>query len=536
METLAAFRAHWMNDVLLANLLAAAALVALVGAVTWAARRLLHACGRQVTAWTGSHRVGAVGQKAAHHAASLSLRLALGVVVLVAAGSVAYHLAGRDVRADLRIWLATLSPSDLLQAGVRAGGFVLLLLVSGVAVRAVRGARPWVERPVARWLTRPGNEGDVRHWFGLLEQFAVGGVGLAAAWEAVRVLALPDPVTWTVGLVARLALVLAGVRLLPLAARILLAATADLGDRHLARGRTARYWERVRRLFPFGQRCFEAAVYVYGTALAVGEFGFIPVVADYGTRVVTCIGIFFGCRVAIELSQVLLNEAFGLYAEDRAVDQKGQTLVPLLQSVCQYGLYFGSGVVMLGVLGVNTGPILAGAGLLGLAVGLGAQSLVTDFVSGFFILFEEQYLVGDYVTIGDAAGRVEAVAIRHTQVRDGEGRLHIIPNGQIKGVVNASKGYLNAVVDLTLPADADLAEALGALREAGRRLRRDHGDDLLAETEVRGLVNLGLAEMTVRAVTKVRPGTQETVQSEYRRLLREVLDDRRLLRRVRQAA
>src|SRR5207249_3958992 len=126
--------------------------------------------------------------------------------------------------------------------------------------------------------------------------------------------------------------------------------------------------------------------------------------------------------------------------DERSQDQKGQTLVPLLQSICQYTLYFGSGVVMLGVLGLDTRPILAGAGILGLGVGLGAQSLVTDVVSGFFILFENQYLVGDFVEIGEAAGVVEAVGIRVTQVRDSHGKLHIIPNGQIKAVVNFSKG------------------------------------------------------------------------------------------------
>src|SRR5262249_42715060 len=155
-----------------------------------------------------------------------------------------------------------------------------------------------------------------------------------------------------------------------------------------------------------------------------------------GPRIVQCIGIFFATRVLIELFTVLLNQAFGMYQEDRPVDQKGQTLVPLLQSISQYVLYFGAGVTILGTLGVQTGPILAGAGILGLAGGLGAQSLVTDVVSGFFILFENQYLVGDVVQIGDACGRVEAVSIRHTQIRDEQGKLYIVPNGQIKSVVN----------------------------------------------------------------------------------------------------
>jgi small conductance mechanosensitive channel len=191
---------------------------------------------------------------------------------------------------------------------------------------------------------------------------------------------------------------------------------------------------------------------------------------------------------------------------------------------------------MLGVLGVDTRPILAGAGILGLGVGLGAQSLVTDVVSGFFILFENQYLVGDYVQIGEAVGMVEGVSIRLTQVRDGHGKLYIIPNGQIKGVVNYSKGFVNAVVDVRMPTGSDLEGVFRSLAEAGRRLRKEHGNVVLAETHVQGLVDLGTDVMTVRAVTKVQPGTHGAMQSEYRRLLKQVFDQQRLPEKARVAA
>lgn len=144
-------------------------------------------------------------------------------------------------------------------------------------------------------------------------------------------------------------------------------------------------------------------------------------------------------------------------------------------------------------------------------------------VSGFFILFEGQFLVGDFVQIGDAAGTVEAVGIRVTQIRDGQGRLFIIPNGQIKGVVSYSKGYVNAVVDLRFPAGSDLEAIFRSMTEAGRRLRQAR-KEILADTEVQGIVDLGTSEMTIRAVTKVHPGTHVLMQNEYRRLLKQTLD------------
>jgi small conductance mechanosensitive channel len=156
---------------------------------------------------------------------------------------------------------------------------------------------------------------------------------------------------------------------------------------------------------------------------------------------------------------------------------------------------------------------------------LGAQSLVTDVVSGFFILFENQYLVGDIVQICDAQGRVEAVSIRHTQVRDEQGKLYIIPNGQIKSVINYSKGYVNAIVDFKVPTTTPLDQVMRDMAEAGRRLRQTRRE-VLAETSVKGLVELTPGDMTIRAVTRVQPGTHLAMQNEYRRLLKEVFDER----------
>jgi small conductance mechanosensitive channel len=254
---------------------------------------------------------------------------------------------------------------------------------------------------------------------------------------------------------------------------------------------------------------------------------FLPQVAESGPKVVDCIGIFFLTRVFIELAQVLLGEAFGLYGDSDEVDQKAQTLVPLLASVCQYVIYFGSALLMMQKLEIPTTPFLAGASIIGLAVGLGAQNLVTDVVSGFFILFENQYMVGDFVQIGDAVGSVEEVGIRVTKVRDGFGKLFIIPNGQVKGVVSYSKGFVNAVVDMKVPSGSDLEGLFRAMAEAGKRLRQARRE-VIEDTHIHGLLDLGTSDMTVRAVTKVKPGTHWAMQNEYRKLLKQVFDEKPL--------
>jgi small conductance mechanosensitive channel len=196
-----------------------------------------------------------------------------------------------------------------------------------------------------------------------------------------------------------------------------------------------------------------------------------------------------------------------------------------LESLAQYVLYFGGVLMILRVFDVDTTPILAGAGVIGLAVGLGAQNFVADVVAGFFILFENQYLVGDYIQIGDAQGRVEAINIRCTQIRDESGKLVIIPNGQIKTVVNYSKGYVNAVVDIKVPTSTSLDQVMRDMAEAGRRLRQRRVE-AIGETVIKGLVELTPSDMVIRAVTKVQPGTHLAMQQEYRRILKEVFDER----------
>jgi small conductance mechanosensitive channel len=373
-------------------------------------------------------------------------------------------------------------------------------------------------------------------WFSLLGRYIQASIRLLAGLAVVPLIGLGSWASLSLVFVLRIITIVVVARLLTLACRIITRAINDLGDRHVQTPTFSLYWERVKRLFPFAESCFDAAVYVSATAQCVEALHFIQIVVDYGPRVVRCIGILFTTRVGIELLQVLLNQAFGLYDEGREINQKARTLVPLLYSICQYVLYFGSAVAMLGVLGLNTGPILAGAGIIGLAVGLGAQSLVTDVVSGFFILFENQYLVGDFVQIGDAAGIVEAVGIRLTQIRDGQGKLYIIPNGQIKGVVSYSKGYVNALVDVRVPAGTDLDKMFRAMAEAGKRMRQAR-KEVLADTEVQGLVDLGTSEMTIRAVTKVRPGTHISMQNEYRRHLKlTLLDQAREVNSAGQAA
>jgi small conductance mechanosensitive channel len=506
-----------------ANLLTFYGLIVAVILAGLILRRLLNRGGSRLSALKAFRWLEKAGAEAVRRARVGLVWLVLAIVALISVGGVSYHLAGRDIRIDASDWYEQFTVAEIVELGIAAAGLLALAAVSWLVVRVIRRLRPVPETWIRRLVERPENRETLQSWFRLLERYLVAASRILAIWLAAKVMGLSELVVSSIGFLLSVITILCVARLLTLTFRTLSLPLADVGNYYLAQGPFRHYWERVVRLFPFGERCFEAAAYVSATSLCVQMLQFIAFVASFGPRIVECIGILFGTRVLIELVQVLLNEAFGFYHEERRFDPKGRTLAPLLQSVCQYVLYFGSALVMLGVLGIDTKPILAGVGIVGLAVGLGAQNLVTDLVSGFFILFESQYLVGDFVQTGDACGIVEAVGIRLTQIRDGHGKLHLIPNGQIKGVINYSKGYVNAVVDVRVPSGSDLEGVFRAMHEAGRRLRQTR-QEVLDETQIHGLVELGTSEMVVRAVTKVQPGTHASMQNEYRRLLKQVFD------------
>jgi small conductance mechanosensitive channel len=517
-----------------ANAIAVHGLIVLAILACLLLRRMLARGGQRFVERTGWKWIEPVVMESMRHGRRLVLWVTIVASVVLGVAGVIYHRAGHDIRVDVQQWRTELSRETWTQLGYHLGVVLGALFAAWVGSRWLRRLHPHIEKRVVDKLGCAGNEDVLSQCVTLVVRYGAFGLWFVALTVIDRFEQPPNgvtPFTRILTLATWLYGILVVAHVLPLTLKSISPNIASLGSRLLGRTRFHRYWERLARLLPLGERCFQYAVYIQAAYVVVQMLdltAFFKMFAQEPEKLppalVKCIGIFFATRVLIELIQVMLNQSFGLYSEDKLVNQKARTLVPLLNSVCQYVLYFGAGVMMMGELGMQTTPILAAASFLGLAVGLGAQNLVTDLVSGFFILFESQYLVGDYVQIGDAHGIVEAVGIRLTQIRDGHGKLHIIPNGHIKGVVNYSKGYVNAVVDVKAASGSDLEAILRTMTEAGRRLRQHH-HEVLADTQIHGLVELGASEMTIRAVTKVRPGSHEAMENSYRRMLKQVFDE-----------
>ena len=195
--------------------------------------------------------------------------------------------------------------------------------------------------------------------------------------------------------------------------------------------------------------------------------------------------------------------------------QRARTIGSVLRSGTTFVVYGVAITLVLGELGINLGPILASAGILGLALGFGAQNLVKDFLSGMFMMVEDQYGVGDVVDLGEASGTVEAVGLRVTTLRDTKGTVWYVRNGEVLRVGNSSQGYSVAVVDLPIGHQADILATTEIADRTAAELTAEGSAlaaDVLEPPEVLGVESISSEGVTLRITTKVRAGRQWAVQ------------------------
>jgi small conductance mechanosensitive channel len=202
---------------------------------------------------------------------------------------------------------------------------------------------------------------------------------------------------------------------------------------------------------------------------------------------------------------------------DERVKLRTKTICGIINSCIMVFVGIISVILILGELGINIAPILAGAGVLGLAVSFGAQNLVKDVITGFFILFEDQFGIGDVIKIDDHAGIVENMNLRTTILRDLSGNVHIIPNGEIKQVVVMTKHWARAVVDIQVFYKQDINKILDIITDVTSILYKERNDQILEAPEVLGINSIDSNGVTIRVMVKTKPAEQWSVEREIRR-------------------
>jgi small conductance mechanosensitive channel len=200
--------------------------------------------------------------------------------------------------------------------------------------------------------------------------------------------------------------------------------------------------------------------------------------------------------------------------------QRTETIASVLGNLATWGLTFAVISVVLTEAGVSTGAIVAGAGILGAGLGFGAQSLVKDLISGLFIVFEDQYGVGDSVDLGQAEGVVESVGLRVTQVRDLEGTLWFVRNGEVMRVGNQSQGWARAVIDVAIEYQSDVSLAQEALARAAKSI----DGKALGEPEIWGINALSGDQVVLRLVQKTKPEDKDDVARKLRQAVKVEFD------------
>jgi len=250
-----------------------------------------------------------------------------------------------------------------------------------------------------------------------------------------------------------------------------------------------------------------------------------PVVAVLARLLVVAVALAAGFLAYRGFSRVierLLRRAGGA-PDDPGRFQRAQTLAPLLKNVALYALSFTVAMVILQELGVDMRAILVSAGVLGLAVGFGAQALIKDVIAGFFILFEGLVRVGDVIEIGGHTGTVETIGLRVTTIRVPSGALRVVPNGELTQFANYNRGWARAIVDVGVTYDTDVRRALDTLERAGREWSAEVGL-ALEPPRAQGIIRFGESDMGLRLTVKVAPAARGDAEIELRRRIKEAFD------------
>jgi small-conductance mechanosensitive channel len=204
--------------------------------------------------------------------------------------------------------------------------------------------------------------------------------------------------------------------------------------------------------------------------------------------------------------------------------QRARTLDPLLTNITKYVVAFIAGVVVLQELGIDVRALVVSAGVVGLAISLGAQGLIKDVLTGFFLLFEGLVVVGDVVEVGPHVGVVESVGLRITKIRKFSGELRIVPNSDLTAFGHHTAGWARALVEVKIPRDQDVEYALQVLETAGRAFREAHRDRVLEPPVAEGIVTFGDNDMVLRLHARVDAPAKEGLELELRRRVKETLE------------
>ncbi len=367
------------------------------------------------------------------------------------------------------------------------------------------------------------NDESIESFFDFLSVNLINLLWLLSLTLCTQFIQLPEVITQYMYMAVRIYVIIT-VGILLVKANIIIIDTLDaLSHKYSSPSRLLNLYNRLSHLLPLSKRCLEYVIYVSMASLVFQQLEFIAYLAIIGPKIIQIIGIFYTSRVIEEVGKLLARKF--LLSEDKELDEidrkRRETLLPLFYSTLKYLIYIGAIIAILNVLGIDSTPILASAGILGLGVSMGAQSIVEDVVAGLFNLFEGYYLVGDFVEIDDVKGYVTAIELKTTRIHF-EDKDYIIRNGEISSIVNHSR-YSEAVVTVNVAYDANLNRVYKVIEAVGKKLNQEN-EDVIEPTEVNGVERFDRYQLIIQTTTQVKPGKNEDVELCLRRMIVEAFE------------
>lgn len=247
---------------------------------------------------------------------------------------------------------------------------------------------------------------------------------------------------------------------------------------------------------------------------------------NFGQGLLKIIGIMILSAILIRIGNTVIEKIFLLRTKSplRISERRENTLVKLLNNILTYLVYFVALLMILETLSFDVKALLAGAGIVGLAVGFGAQNLVKDIITGFFIIFEDQFSVGDMIRVGQFEGTVEEIGLRTTKIKSWTGEINILPNGNITEVTNFSVNNSVAFVDVSIAYEGDIPKAERVIEDLLLELP-DKYEEMVAPPELLGVQNLGPSEVVLRVVSEVLPMKNFHISRMLRKEIKMRLDE-----------
>ncbi|TAA73316.1 mechanosensitive ion channel family protein [Planococcus salinarum] len=254
------------------------------------------------------------------------------------------------------------------------------------------------------------------------------------------------------------------------------------------------------------------------------DFNWEGLLIEIGIIAAQIIGILVAFLIVKAIGNGVIGRFFDKLLKKGDVTRgRALTLQSLSENVFSYVLIFILVATVFNIFGLSVASLIAGAGIVGLAIGFGAQGLVSDVVTGFFLLLEKQIDVNDYVTVGSIDGIVESVGLRTTQIRSFDGTLNYIPNRDITTVSNYSRGNMRALVDIGISYDADIDKAVAVIQSVCDKIAANN-ETIVEGPDVIGVQGFGASDVTLRIIAKATSGEQWAVERELRKAIKETLD------------